>query len=138
MIKQGSKVSINYTLTVDGEVVDTSEDRGPLEFEHGSGQIIPGLEEEMVGMKLGDKKQVKVEPEKAYGPRQDEAVQKVPLTAFQESKDLKVGDIVKGQVEEKEFQAIIMELSDTEVTLDMNHPLAGKTLNFDIEIVSVE
>lgn len=138
MIQKGSKVVINYTLTVDGEVVDQSEGREPLSFEHGAGQIIPGLEEKILGMKKGDKKKVQVAPEKAYGERQEEAVQKVPLTAFEETKELKVGDIVKGQVEDQQFQAVIIELGDAEVTLDMNHPLAGKTLHFDIEVVSVE
>jgi len=118
--------------------VDTSEERGPLEFECGSGQIIPGLEDQLVEMKKGEKKKVQVEPEKAYGPHQKEAVQKVPITAFQALDTLKIGDVVKGQAEDKEFQAIIVEKNDTDVTLDMNHPLAGKTLYFDIEVVNIE
>jgi FKBP-type peptidyl-prolyl cis-trans isomerase SlyD len=137
-IKNGSKVSINYTLKVDGNVVDTSEGREPLTYVHGSGQIIPGLEVEITGMKKGDKKNVEVIPEKGYGQRDPQAVQKVPRTAFNEPEKLQVGGIITGEANGQAFQAMIVGLTDEEVTLDMNHPLAGKTLNFDIEVVEVE
>lgn len=138
MIQKGSKVSIHYTLKVEGKIVDSSKERGPLTFTHGQGEIIPGLEEELRGLKVGDKKSAVIPPEKGYGPRFQEAVQKVPGSAFQQKDTLKIGDIVTGQVSGKPFQATIVDISETEVTLDMNHPLAGKELNFDVEIVTVE
>lgn len=137
-IKNGSKVSINYTLKVDGNVVDTSAGREPLTYVHGSGQIIPGLETEITGMEKGDKKSVEVTPEKGYGQRDPRAVQNVPKTAFNEPDKLQVGGVITGEANGQPFQAMVTGISDDEVTLDMNHPLAGKTLNFDIEIVEVE
>ena len=82
MIKEGSKVKFDYTLTVDGKVADTSAGRGPLEYTHGAGHIIPGLEEELLGMKVGDKKTVKVAPEKGYGKVLEEAIRRVPKEAI--------------------------------------------------------
>lgn len=137
-IKNGSTVSMNYTLKVDDKVVDSSQGREPLTYVQGSGQIIPGLEEQLTGLKKGDKRHVTVEPEKAYGVADPRAVQKVPKKAFQEADKMQVGDVVTGKVNDQEFQATITAISDKEVTLDLNHPLAGKTLNFDIEIVDVK
>jgi len=138
MIKDGSKVSIHYTLTVEGEVVDSSQGREPLNYKQGSGQIIPGLENQLVGLKQGEKKSVDIVPEDAYGPHQSEAVQTVPRQAFEDSKHLKVGDLVNGEFQDQTFQATITAVSDEEIILDMNHPLAGKTLHFDIEVITVE
>lgn len=137
-IQDGSKVSIHYTLTVEGEVVDTSQGNPPLEYVHGQGQIIPGLEEALIGLKSGDKKNAVVIPEKGYGPRFDQAVQKVPSASFPQKDSLKIGDMVSGEVSGKPFQAKILEVTDADVTLDMNHPLAGKELHFEVEVVSVE
>ncbi len=136
--KSGSNVSMNYTLKVDGKVVDTSEGHEPLVFVLGSGQIIPGLDEQLVGMKKGDKKHVVVSPDKGYGELDEKAVQKVPRTAFQGMKDMKVGDVVTGRTEDQEIHARVASIGKDEVTLDFNHPLAGKTLEFDVEIVSVQ
>lgn len=137
-IKSGSTVSMNYTLKVDGKVVDSSEGREPLTYVQGSGQIIPGLEEQLEGMKKGDKKQATVSPDKGYGISDPQAVQKVPRTAFQDIDKMKVGDVVSGRVNDQEFQAMITDINDKEVTIDLNHPLAGKTLNFDVEITDVK
>lgn len=137
-IKKGSKVSINYTLKVDGNVVDTSEGKEPLSYTQGSGQIIPGLEKQLEGMKKGDKKNVTVTPQDGYGDRNPNSVQKVSKDAFQNTDKLKLGDVVGGSVSGQKFQAVVTEIGEKEVTLDLNHPLAGKTLNFDVEIVGVE
>ena len=137
-IKDGSKVSINYTLKVEGEVVDTSQGREPLQYTQGSGQIIPGLEKELKGLKKGDKKSVTVNPDEGYGRHNPDAIQKVPRDAFKDTKNLKKGDVVGGNVSGQRFQAVVVDMNEKEVTLDLNHPLAGKTLNFDIEIVNVE
>ncbi len=138
VIKEGSKVAINYKLTVDGEVVDSSEGREPLAYTQGSGQIIPGLEKELVGLKAGDKKSVAVAPAEGYGEHNPAAVQKVPRTAFKDADKLKVGSVVGGQVQGQDFEAQVVALDTKEITLDLNHPLAGKTLNFEVEVVSVQ
>lgn len=137
MIKKDSQVKIHYTLKVDGEVADSSEGKEPLAYVQGKGQIIPGLEEELEGMEVGDKKEVSVAPEKGYGPYNPNATQKVPRDAFAGSDELIVGEMVLGNAGGREFQAKIIEIDDKEVSLDLNHPLAGKTLKFSVEIVEV-
>lgn len=137
MIKNGSTVKINYTLTVDGVIMDSSPEGDPLAYVQGSGQIIPGLEEQLEGLKVGDKKEVIVAPDKGYGTVDLGAFQKVPATAFQNAKELKVGDIVSGQLGEQVFNAIVSAMGVDEITLDFNHPLAGKTLRFAVEVVEV-
>lgn len=137
MIKDGSKVKFDYTLTVDGQVADTSAGRAPLEYTHGAGQIIKGLEEEMTGLKVGDKKTVTVKPEDGYGLVQQDAIRRVPKTAVNGAENLKVGDMVGASNAGHTFRAIVKEITDTEVVLDFNHPLAGKTLTFDVEVKEI-
>lgn len=137
MIKEGSKVKFDYTLTVDGKVADTSAGRGPLEYTHGAGHIIPGLEEELTGMKVGDKKTVKVAPEKGYGKVLPETIRRVPKEAIGGAEHLKVGDMVGASNEGHTFRAVVKEITDKEVVLDFNHPLAGKDLTFDVEIKEI-
>ncbi len=137
MIKEGSKVKFDYTLTVDGKVEDTSAGRGPLEYTHGAGQIIKGLEKELLGMNVGDKKTVTVAPEEGYGKVLEEAIRRVPKTAVGGAEHLKVGDMVGASNAGHTFRAIVKEITDTEVVLDFNHPLAGKTLLFDVEIKEI-
>ncbi len=138
MIEDGSKVSIHYTLRVDGEVVDSSEGQEPLEFQQGSGQIIPGLEAALAGMASGDSKEVVVPPETAYGPVNPEAIQTVPKTAFETTEGLQVGGVIAGETSDgRKFRARVSDIGLETVTLDLNHPLAGKTLHFSVEVVSV-
>ncbi len=137
MIKNGSKVSIHYTLTVDDHVVDSSQGNDPLIYTQGGGDIIPGLEEQLTGLNKGDKKTVTVSPEKGYGEPNPNAVQTVAKTAFQDSKELKARDVVTGHMGDQRFQAIIIAVDNDNVTLDLNHPLAGKTLEFAIEVIDV-
>ncbi len=135
-IQKDSKVRMHYTLKIDGKVVDSSEGKEPLEFVQGAGQIIPGLEEKLTGMKTGEKKQVRVGPAKGYGPRRKDAIRALPRKAFGDKK-LSIGDRVQGQSKGKVFQAVVLKIGKSRVTLDFNHPLAGKTLDFTIEIVEV-
>ena len=140
MIKKGSKVTIHYTLTVDGHVVDSSQGNDPLTYTQGGGDIIPGLEEQLVGLAKGDKKTVTVSPDKGYGQPNPNAIQTVAKTSFQDSdnsKELKAGDVVTGHMGDQRFQAIIVSVDKDTVTLDLNHPLAGKTLTFAIEVIEV-
>ncbi len=139
VIKNGSTVSVHYTLTVDGEVADTSEGRDALKYSHGKGEMIPGFEKELIGMKKGEKKNFELSPEDGYGIRSDEAIQKVPREAFKEIDGLMAGMVVGLQSPDgQDLQAVVAALDDESVTLDLNHPLAGKKLNFDVEVVEVE
>lgn len=137
MIQKGAKVKFDYTLTVDGKVQDSSAGRGPLEYTHGAGQIIIGLEEELATMNVGDKKTVKIAAEKAYGPVLEEAIKRVPKTAINNADQLKVGDMVGASNGGHTFRAIVKEISDAEITLDFNHPLAGKELTFEVEVKEI-
>lgn len=138
-IQDGKKVSFDYTLTVDGQVVDSSEQRGPLTYTQGQGQIIPGLANELVGLKVGDEKKVVVAPENAYGIINQNAFQEVDKSSLPENVEVEVGTILQVQNEQgQSFPVKVSEVKDNTVVLDFNHPLAGKTLNFDVKIVSIE
>ncbi|MFH1999938.1 MAG: peptidylprolyl isomerase [Planctomycetota bacterium] len=137
MIKKDARVKIAYTLKVDGEVVDSSEGRGPLAYIQGKGQLISGLEEAIEGMKAGDSKEVSVAPEKGYGQWKKDAIHKVSKSAFQGSDELIPGEMVIGNAGGGEYQAKIVEVGDEDVTLDFNHVLAGKTLEFSVTVVEV-
>lgn len=137
MIKSGSQVKIHYTLTVDGETVDSSRGNDPLAYTHGQGQIIPGLEEQIEGLAPGDTKEAVVAPEEGYGMPDPDGVQEVPKSAFNEPDSLGVGDVVSGQAGDRPIQARISEVRSETIVVDLNHPLAGKTLHFSVEIVEV-
>ncbi len=131
-------VSLEYTLTVDGEVVDSSEGHGPIEYIQGKGQIIPGLEKEVYGMAVGESKEVVVSPAEGYGEENPEAFVEVPKSEFPPEIPLEVGTPLQlrdqqGQV----FDATIAEVKENTVLLNFNHPLAGKTLTFQIKVVDV-
>ncbi|MBR3899593.1 MAG: peptidylprolyl isomerase [Elusimicrobiaceae bacterium] len=137
MINNGDKVKFDYTLTVDGKIQDTSAGRGPLEYTHGAGHIIVGLEEELASMNVGDKKVVNIKAEKAYGPVLQEAIRRVPKEAVGGAENLKVGDMVGASNAGHTFRAIVKEITDKEITLDFNHPLAGKDLTFEVEVKEI-
>lgn len=137
MIENGSTVKFHYTLQVDEEVVDSSREREPMTYVHGSGQLIPGLERVLEGREQGERMGVDVPPEQAYGQWNPEAVRVVPISEFENPQNLKEGARVRGKANGKEFEASITEVGDERITLDLNHPLAGKTLKFDVEILDV-
>ena len=130
---------IHYTLKDDeGEILDTSEGRDPLAYLHGSGNIIPGLEAELEGKTAGESIEVRVEPADGYGEKRDEMVQTIPLEHMPDGVELKVGMQLQAQTPEGEAQLVtIVGLTNTDVTLDGNHPLAGVALNFAVEVVEV-
>jgi len=138
MIQNGSKVQIHYTLTVDGEEVESSRGGEPLSYVHGKGQIIPGLEEELAGLGPGEKKKIRVTPEKAYGEHDPNALQEVPKTALPEPEQIELGMTVSGRTKDgRTLQARVTGIADDKIILDLNHPLAGKTLDFQVEAVAV-
>jgi FKBP-type peptidyl-prolyl cis-trans isomerase SlyD len=137
-IQKGSTVTFDYTVTVDGKVTETSVGKKPLTYVAGLGSLIPGLEEGLMGMKVGDKKRIVVPPEKGYGHRDPKAVQKVPRSSFGSTKGLKPGSTVMGHRGQQQFSAKIISMEKETITVDMNHPMVDKTLQFDVQVVSVE
>lgn len=131
-------VSIDYTLTVDGEVVDSTEGDEPLQFLQGHQNIIPGLERELVGMKVGDSKQVHVNPTEAYGEVDPENIIEVPRTEFPAEIPLEPGTELEVKNADGEvLSATIAEVGASTIKLDFNHPLAGKALTFEVTIVEL-
>ena len=138
-VKSGDTVRIHYTGTLsDGSTFDSSEGRDPLEFTVGSGQIIPGLDSALPGMIEGDKKVVQVPSEEAYGPVNPEMRQAVPREGIPADIPLDPGTQLQMQTPEGQALPVtVVEVDETTVTLDANHPLAGKDLQFDIELVKI-
>lgn len=137
-IAENKVVSIHYKGTLkDGSVFDSSEGREPLLFIFGTGMIIPGLEEGIKGLKVGDKKKVDIGFEKAYGPKMDEAKQEVPKAQLPTEVELKVGMQLAAQGPQGTIPVTIIEIKDEVVVVDFNHPLAGQDLTFDVEVVEV-
>ena len=136
---QGDTVKVHYTgKLVDGLVFDSSANREPLEFIIGEGQIIPGFEEAVVGLGAGDSTTVTVPPEKGYGPYRDDLVMSVERAQLPEDMDPQVGQRL--QSEQEDGQTVVFTVTETaeeSITLDANHPLAGKDLVFEIELVEV-
>jgi FKBP-type peptidyl-prolyl cis-trans isomerase SlyD len=132
-------VAFDYRLTLDsGEEVDRSPDNQPLGFIIGSGQLIPGLEKGMMGMTVGDRSKISVEPEEAYGQVNPELIGDVPRSHFPGEMELKPGMMFQSQGPNGMLSANIKEIkNDNMVVIDLNHPLAGKILHFDVNIVEV-
>ena len=138
VVKDDLVVAIDYTLKVDGEVVDSSEGREPLEFLQGHGNIIAGLEREMLGMKIGESKDVLVSPLDGYGEIDEEAYMEIPSNQFSENIPVEIGIELEVQNEEGQpAYARIEEIENNLVLLNFNHPLAGKTLNFSVKLVTL-
>jgi peptidylprolyl isomerase len=135
----GNTVSIHYTGTLaDGTTFDSSEGRDPLTFEMGAGQIIPGLEAALDGMAEGESKTVTVPAEQAYGPRREDAMQAVPRESVPDHIPLDLGTQLQVQTPDGQAMPVtVAEVTDETVTLDANHPLAGKDLTFAVELVKV-
>ena len=133
--KTGDTVSIHYTGTLaDGSTFDSSAGRDPLEFTVGAGQIIPGLDQAIAGMAVGDTKKVDVPAEQAYGQRDPNAQQAVPRADIPADIPLEPGTQLQMQV----VPVMVADVNETEVTLDANHPLAGQDLTFDVEVVEIK
>jgi FKBP-type peptidyl-prolyl cis-trans isomerase SlyD len=133
-------VSMAYILRIeDGQLIDQSEDDAPLEYIQGARQIIPGLEKALVGLNIGDEKDVEVKPAEGYGERDPDDIVEIPRGNLPESIDLSVGAPLKVKDSEsgESFSAYIVDSNTETVTLDFNHPLAGRTLNFHVKIIDL-
>ena len=137
-VQDGLVVAMEYTLTVDGEVVDTSQGQEPLAFLCGAGNIIPGLEQAMQGMAVGESKDVVVAPADGYGELDDQAFSDVPRSEFPDDIPLEVG--IELQLRDPSGASLYARIDDVKedtVRLDFNHPLAGQTLHFNVKVVEV-
>jgi peptidylprolyl isomerase len=138
--KTGDKVNVHYTGKLDdGSVFDSSEGHDPLQFTIGEHEVIPGFENGVVGMNAGDSKTVRIEAGDAYGERTDDLVFQVSRDQFPDDSDVSVGDVVRvGFADGRTAPMQVAAVSDHSITLDANHPLAGKALTFDLKLVSIE
>lgn len=138
-VKSGDTVQIHYTGTLrDGSRFDSSEGREPLQFEVGSGQIIPGLDVALPGMKVGDKKTVEVPCAEAYGPINPDARKAIPREGIPDDIPLEIGTQLQMQSPEGHVVPVtVVGVDEATVTLDANHPLAGHDLTFAIELVAI-
>ena len=137
-IEKNRVVTLNYTLRDEqGTILDTSSGRAPLSYLHGKGNIIPGLEQALSGKAAGDKLDVTVAPEQGYGPRDERLVQIVPRTKFGEVEGLAPGMQVRVGGPQGQRIVSVVRVDRDFVTIDGNHPLAGRTLHFSVEIAEV-
>ena len=141
--KDGMTVKVHYKGTLeDGTVFDTSEGKDPIEFKLGEHKVVPGFENGVTGMKVGEKKTLTLESKDAYGEPRPELTQEVPLEAVKQSgiepKEGMVLAIGHPQAPGQQFPAKVVEVGKEKIKLDLNHPLAGKKLTFDIELVEAK
>lgn len=138
-VADGMVVSLDYTLRLDdGQVIDSTDNHAALEFLQGVGQIIPGLERELYGMTVGDEKEVKIAPEDGYGEKNPNAIQSVPRNIFPGDMELTPGQGLQLRDEQGNvFTAYVVNIEPEAVTLDLNHPLAGQTLHFEVKVAGL-
>ena len=137
-IEENKVVTFEYTLKNEGgEILDSSAKNAPLEYLHGTGSIIPGLETELKGKKVGDKFSALIEAENDYGLRYDELIQKIDKEKLSHLPSIEVGMQLQAYDEEGMQILTVVDVTDNEVTLDGNHPLAGKKLLFDVEVIDI-
>jgi len=137
--KLGDTVKIHFTGKLQDEtVIETSKDRDPLEFKIGDGNVIPGLEQGVIGMAAGDKKTIAISPQDAFGEPQEDLVVDINKSEFPKDVELAVGAYLNIESSDgKEFKAKVVEIKEDTVTLDANHPLAGVTINYDVELLEI-
>jgi FKBP-type peptidyl-prolyl cis-trans isomerase 2 len=135
-IVEGKKVKVHYTGKFeDGNVFDTSKDKEPLEFVVGDGQLIPGFENGVLEMETGESKTVEITPEEGYGEYRDDLISEVEVNQLPEG--TKVGVVLEAQTNAGPMNVTVTEINGDKATIDANHPLAGKKLFFDLEVVEV-
>lgn len=140
-VKANDKVKVHYTGKLeDGQVFDSSVERGePIEFQLGQGQLIPGFEEGLIDMKVNEKKTINIPKEEAYGEPKDELIQEVPKSQLPENMEPAVGmPLVSKTPDGREINLVVKEVKDESIVVDANHPLAGKDLVFDLELLEIQ
>lgn len=135
--EKNNVVSFHYKLSCAGETVESSYERAPLVILLGKGSIIPGLEKSLLGRTVGEDFNVSISPEQAYGQRREDWVQRVPKKYFRQSERLVPGMTTVLKTQDGQRTVTIKKVGQTVVDVDLNHPMAGKTLDFDIEIIEI-
>ena len=137
--KNDDSVKVHYTGKLkDGTVFDSSQDRSPMQFQLGQGHIIPGFEQAVIGMSPGETKTVDIPSDQAYGPRLEELIQEVPRQQLPTDMEFQVGQRLQmGQDKEQPMLVEVTDVTEANITLDANHPLAGKEVLFDIELLEI-
>lgn len=139
-IENGNVVKLRYEAKVGDRVIDSSREKKPLEFKVGEGEVIKGLDEAVVGLTGGEKKTVIIPPEKAYGKRQEGFTHKIPKSKLRESyKRIEKGNVIRYNTDKGVVKfATVAEVKEDDIIFDLNHPLAGETITFDLEILEFE
>jgi FKBP-type peptidyl-prolyl cis-trans isomerase SlyD len=139
VVKDGTVVSLQYTLSgEDGKTIESNKGKDPLKYTQGSHQIVPGLEKGLAGMKMGEEKRVKVTPEEGYGPVDPKGFQEFPKEKIP-SEGLKVGSVLMAKGPQgQQVPVRVHEIKEKTVVLDLNHPMAGKTLVFDVKVLDIQ
>ncbi len=137
--KQGRSVQVHYEGSfTDGTVFDSSYARGQtIGFTVGAGEMIPGFDAAVHGMKVGEKKSVTIEPSQAYGDHNPDGLRRIPKTSFPEDFETSPGVMIQGEVGDQQVRGTITEVIEDFIVVDFNHPMAGKDLNFKIELIEV-
>jgi len=139
-IENGNIVKIHYESKIGDRVINSSREKKPLEFKVGAGEVIKGLDEAVVGLNSGEKKTVAIPPEKAYGKRKEGFTHRMPINKLQKpTEGMEKGKIVKYKTDKGIVRfATIADIKADEIIFDLNHPLAGETLTFDLEILEIQ
>lgn len=137
-VEKGKEITLEYTLTVDGQVLDSSRDGEPLQYVQGKGMIIKGLETQLEGMHVGDTATVVVQPEEGYGVINPQALKEVPKSSLPDTIEPREGQpLLVQDAEGQQFRCRISQVKDDSIVVDLNHPLAGKELHFEVRILHV-
>lgn len=138
--KKHDTVRVNYTGKLnDGSVFDSSQERDPLQFKLGAGEVIPGFENAVIGMETGAKKTITIGVDKAYGPHRDDLVVKVSKKQLPEDLKPEVGQqLAVNLKDDRQALVTVTDIGEEEITIDANHPLAGQSLTFEIELLSID
>ena len=140
LVKKGDRIKVQYTGTLqDGTIFDKSKEEEPLEFTVGSGQIIPGFDKAVEGMKLNEEKKVTLKPEDAYGKRDETAIREFPKSSLPENFKPEKGMVIRLQDQTgRAIPGTVTDITENNITIDLNHPLAGKDLTFNIKVIGIE
>ena len=140
VVKKGDRIKVQYTGTLqDGTIFDKSKEGEPLEFTVGSGQIIPGFDKAVEGMKLNEEKKVTLKPENAYGKRDETAIREFPKNSLPENFKPEKGMMLRLQDQTgRAIPGTVTDITENNITIDLNHPLSGKDLTFNIKVIGIE
>ncbi|HEU4340700.1 MAG TPA: peptidylprolyl isomerase [Candidatus Binatia bacterium] len=139
VVQEGALVSIEYTLTDErGEVLESTIGKPPMTYVHGIGQVVPGLEKELTGLKIGARKKIRVEPQDGYGPADPKAFHEIPRDKIPPEAQKPGAMLMTKDTQGQSITMRVHEVKEKTIVVDFNHPLAGKTLNFEVKVVDIQ